>query len=62
MRLKKSKLKKTEFVGLRVSQDELNRIKQRALLYCEGNVSEFMLYAALNYEIKEKDLEPSGKK
>ena len=62
MRLRRMKEKKSEFIGLRVSVEELNRIKQRALLYCEGNMSEFILYACLNYEIKEKDLEQKGKK
>lgn len=57
MRIKRRNGKKTEFIGMRLSLEDLNRIRQRALLYCEGNISEFMLYAALNYHISRKDLD-----
>jgi hypothetical protein len=57
MRIKKRSGKKTEFIGLRMSKEDKNKIMQRALLYCEGNISEFLLYAALNYEISRKDLD-----
>ena len=57
VRLKKVKKQKTRHIGIRTTDKEYNEIKKRALLYTEGNVSEFMLYAAKNYEIKEKDLE-----
>lgn len=59
MRIKKRAGKKSEFVGLRLSLDDLNKIRQRALLYCDGNISEFILYAALNYTISRKDLDDS---
>ena len=57
MRIKKRAGKKSEFIGLRLSLEDLNKIRQRALLYCEGNISEFMLYAAINYTISRKDLD-----
>lgn len=56
-RLKKVSHKKSEFVGVKLTLEELNKIKQRALLYCNNNISEFMRYCALNYAIKEEDLE-----
>lgn len=59
MRIKKRVGKKSEFIGLRCSLEDLNKIRQRALIYCEGNISEFILYAALNYHISRKDLDES---
>lgn len=59
MRIKKRAGKKSEFIGLRLSLEDLNKIRQRALLYCEGNISEFILYSALNYTISRKDLDDS---
>jgi len=57
MRIKKGPGKKSEFIGLRLTLKDLNKIRQRSLIYCEGNISEFVLYAALNYTINRKDLE-----
>lgn len=57
MRFKKRAGKKTEFIGLRMSLEDKNKIFQRALLYTEGNLSEFILYAALNYTISREDLD-----
>ena len=46
-----SKLKKS-FVGFKVCESDKNKIRQRALLYCKGNVSEYLLKAALSYSNK----------
>ena len=58
IRLKKKKTKrKTHKIEVRVSLDFKNILKQKALLYCGGNLSEYILAALSNYEIKGKDLE-----
>lgn len=57
MRLKKQKEYKTQFIGLRCTDEQYNKIKTAALLYTEGNISEFCLYALINFEIDSDDLE-----
>lgn len=58
IRLKKKKSKrKTAKLEVRVSPEFKNKLKQKALLYCDGNLSDFILCALENYEMKRKDLE-----
>ena len=57
MRLKKLKEYKTQFIGLRCTDEQYNKIKRAAFLYTEGNISEFCLYALINFEIDSDDLE-----
>lgn len=57
MRLKKKKKTKHHFIGLRASDEEHNEIKIKANLYTDGNISEWMLYAARNYQPKRDELE-----
>ena len=56
-RLKKKKVYKTRFIGVRCNDEQYNEIKLKANLYTEGNVSEYVLHAALNYEVSRDDLE-----
>lgn len=56
-RLKKDKIYKTEFIGIRCTEEQANEIKIKANIYTEGNVSEYVLYAALNFEVNYEDLE-----
>ena len=57
MRLKKDKVTKNRKIEARVSEDQYNQIHRSSLLYCEGNVSEFIAYAALNFVPNKEDLE-----
>lgn len=57
MKLKKKKKYRSRSVTFRLSEKEYNQLKQRALVYSEGRVSEFIRYALKNYEIHLKDLE-----
>lgn len=56
-RLKSEKIYKTEFIGIRCTEEQLNEIKIKANIYTEGNVSEYVLYTALNFEVNYEDLE-----
>lgn len=56
-RLKKDKIYKTHFIGIRCTEEQHNEIKLKANLYTEGNMSEFTLYSALNFEPNYEDLE-----
>jgi hypothetical protein len=62
MRLKRKTDKKTEFIGARSSTPDLYRIQQRADLYCEGNLSEYVLFAALNFVPRREDFETDENK
>lgn len=57
MALKKDKKKKTGFVGGRCTQIDYNNIKTKANIYCEGNISEWIIYAAKNYVPRKSELE-----
>ena len=58
MRLKRKKaIKKTEFLICRCKKTEKNKIKRKANLYCEGNVSEWLIHASINYLPNKEDLE-----
>ena len=56
-RLKRDKIYKTHFIGVRCTEEQYNEIKLKANLYTEGNISEFTLYSALNFEPNYEDLE-----
>ena len=57
MRLINKKHLKNKLIALRFTDKQYNHIKMHALLYSEGNISEYMLYAALNYKVRQSDLE-----
>lgn len=57
MRLKKNKNNKTERIALRLTEQENNKVKQKANIYTNGNVSEYMLYASLNFVPSKEDFE-----
>lgn len=61
MRLKKQKNNKTSRVTFRCTEKEENKLQQKANIYTEGNVSEFVLYAALNFVPSKEDFEPKEK-
>jgi hypothetical protein len=56
-RLKRDKIYKTEFIGIRCTEEQYNEIKIKANIYTEGNVSEYVLYAAENFVVNYEDLE-----
>ena len=66
MRLKKPKNNKTQRITFRCVEAELNAIMRKACIYTEGNLSEYILYAALNFvpskEDFEKEIKPKGRK
>ena len=64
MRLKKSRSNKTATIAARCLQEEWNRAQQKANIYTEGNLSEWVLFAALNYVPGKEDFEeePTKKK
>jgi len=57
MKIKKRRALRDNVVAARVTQKEFNKMKLSANLYTEGNVSEWMIYAALEYKPKKADLE-----
>lgn len=56
-RLKRKKNYKTEYIGVRMNKEQRNEIQLKANLYTDGNLSEFVLYSALNFEPNYEDLE-----
>lgn len=57
MRIKKKNKTKTKFIGARASDREENEIKLKANIYTEGNISEWIIYAACNHIPRSEDLE-----
>lgn len=57
MKLKKGKCNKTCRVILRCNQSERYVIEQKANIYCDGNISEYLRYAALNFIPGKEDFE-----
>ncbi len=57
MRLKKKKEYKAYVIQLRLTEKDKNRLKQKANIYTEGNVSELLLYAGLNFIADKNELE-----
>jgi hypothetical protein len=61
MRLKRPDETKSERIDFRISKKIKNQIKAKANLYTEGNVTEYMLYASLNFVPGKEDFEPENK-
>ena len=57
IRIKKIKNAKSEFIGFKIKLEDKNVLQTRANLFTEGNLSEYILHCALNYQIKKTDLE-----
>ena len=62
MRLKKQNDQKTSSITFRCRTEQENKIKQKANIYTDGNVSEYILYASLNFIPSKDDLEVGPKK
>ena len=57
MRLKKTKNNKSETVSFRISIEKLNKIKMKAQLYTNGNLSEWITFAATTRKPAKDDFE-----
>jgi hypothetical protein len=51
-----TKKKETATISLRLEKAELEKISEKAKLYADGNNSEWIRYAALNFEPSDDDL------
>lgn len=56
MRLKKEKKTKFKRIEVRASEQEKNDIQLKANLYTDGNISEWIIYASMNYKPKKSEL------
>lgn len=61
MRLKKQNKNKTSRVAFRCTDANYNKIQQKANIYTEGNLSEYLLFAALNFVPSKEDFEENKK-
>lgn len=62
MKLKKDKKEVLEGrISARCRMEDENRVKAKALLYTDGNLSEWVLYASLNFVPNKSDFEPQKK-
>jgi len=61
MRLKKNKKYKVARIEFKCKPAEKNRIQQKANIYTEGNLSEYVLFTALNFIPSKDDLEEDKK-
>lgn len=57
MRLKKDKKNKTSKISFRCTEDAENKLQTKANLYTEGNISEYLVYAGLNFIPDKNDFE-----
>lgn len=57
MRLKKKNNNKIIIVSARFSEREFNRLKIKAGLYTESNISEWIVFSAINHKPHKNDLE-----
>lgn len=57
MRLKKQNKNKVSRISARCTQEEENKVQQKANIYTEGNLSEYVLFAALNFVPSKEDFE-----
>lgn len=57
MRFKKNKTNKTESLNQRCTESERNMLQTKANLYTEGNLSEYLIFAGLNYVAGGEDFE-----
>jgi len=58
--LKNRKVYRTNFIGARCTDREKNILQSKANLYAQGNLSAYLLFAAMNYDIKRSDLKEKG--
>lgn len=56
MRLKRKKEYRTEHLRVRCKEEIKNELQRKANIYTEGNLSEYILFAALNFVPKKSDL------
>ena len=61
LRIKKVKPELRTNVTVRLTKKEYNNVLQKALVHTEGNVSEWVRYAAQNCTPRRTDLEPDEK-
>ena len=61
MRLKTKKTTKETYVKFRIEQKVKNKLQQKANIYTDGNLSEFMIYAGLNFIPSKEDFETETK-
>ena len=57
MRLKKGKNNKVCRTTFRSTEMEMNKIQQKANIYTDGNLSEYILFASLNFVPSKEDFE-----
>ena len=57
MRLKKAKKNKTELVGAKCTLKDKHAVQRKANIYTDGNISEYILFAALNFVPSKEDFE-----
>lgn len=57
MRLKRPQQNKTSRFDIRLTEENRNKIQTKANLYCEGNVTEYMVYASLHFVPGKEDFE-----
>lgn len=62
MRLKRAQKNKTETKKFRCTKREENALQRKANIYTEGNLSEYMIYAGLNFVAGKEDFEVKPKK
>ena len=62
MRLKTEKTIKNESIRFRVEDHKKNKLQQKANIYTDGNLSEYLVYAGLNFVPSKDDFETKGKK
>jgi len=51
-----NKITRDDYIGLRVTTEEKNMIKLKAVLYTDGNVTAWLVYCALNHKPRTTDL------
>lgn len=57
MRLKKNKKNKCKNINIRCTEEDFNKIKRKANIYTEGNISELVLFAVLDFVPNKDDFE-----
>ncbi len=57
MRLKRPVKTKEESIRIRTKEKDKNRMQAKANIYTEGNLSEYIIYAALNFVPSKEDFE-----
>lgn len=56
MKIKKSKKEKPALINIKISKEDLVRLKIKANLYTDGNLSHWLRYAGMNHLPSKKDL------